>query len=159
MKPIGADLRARYRALDQKLKLMMEGEAAIRPDLLLCFPYRDPEHEAEVVIVTDEFSAVCPWTGLPDLGTLTVRYTPRRLCLELKSFKYYLLSYRAVGIVQEQAAARILQDLVRAVKPARLQVSLDYRVRGGLHTVVSVQHPDRAAVRPRPGRTAARPRR
>ena len=83
---------------------------------------------------------MCPWTGLPDFGTLTVKYEPDSACIELKSLKYYLLSYRGVGIVQEHAAHRILDDLVAACQPVRMTVTLDYRVRGGLHTTVTVRY-------------------
>jgi 7-cyano-7-deazaguanine reductase len=72
---------------------------------------------------------------LPDYGRLVVCYAPDRRCLELKSLKYYLLSYRDVGIVQEHATDRILRDLVAACQPRRMTLTLDYRVRGGLHTV------------------------
>ncbi len=69
-----------------------------------------------------------------------VRYTPRRDCLELKSLKYYLLSYRDVGIVQEHATDRLLRDLAAACKPRRMTVTLDYKVRGGLHTVTTASY-------------------
>jgi 7-cyano-7-deazaguanine reductase len=84
---------------------------------------------------------VCPFSGLPDFGTLTVRYVPDTVCLELKSLKYYLTSYRTVGIYQEHAANRVLEDLVAACKPLRMEVVLDYRLRGGIHTLVTVRHP------------------
>lgn len=98
-------------------------------------------HESEgspqsILIETDEFTAVCPWTGLPDTGKVEIRYTPRGSILELKALKFYLLSFRDVGIIQEDAANRIKVDLVRCCQPEYLYVSLDYAVRGGLHTVV-----------------------
>lgn len=136
-----AGLDKRYRELDGKLKIRRDSPRAIRSDLLLTFDYQHADQEAEVSIDTEEFSALCPWTSLPDLGDLSVRYVPDRLLLELKSFKYYLLSYRTVGIVQEHAAARILKDLVAAVRPRRMCVTLSYRVRGGLATTVEVRHP------------------
>jgi len=138
-----ARLAQKYRALDGKLTLAIEGENAIRPDLVITFPHRRPSGGAEVSIATDEFCAVCPWTGLPDHGTLTVTYVPRARLLELKSLKYYLLSFRQVGIVQEHAAERILADLVRAARPARMTVTLEYHVRGGLCTTVTISHPPR----------------
>ena len=124
----------------QKLDMRMEAasEAAIDAGCLLVFDYEYPGRDSEVVIDTDEFTAVCPWTGLPDFGTLTVNYVPDRSCIELKSLKYYLLSYTGVGIVQEHAANRILNDLVAAARPRRVIVTLDYKVRGGLHTTVRV---------------------
>lgn len=118
-----------------------EGEEAIRPGLLETFPYEYPERDADVVIVTDEWNCVCPFSGLPDFGTLTIRYVPERACLELKSLKYYLTTFRTVGIYQEHAANRLLEDLVAACRPRRMEVALDYRLRGGIHTVVTVRHP------------------
>lgn len=136
-------LSRRYRQLDEKVRLERRSERDIRPEVLLAFPYEFAGQPAEVSIDTEEFSALCPWTGLPDQGSLEVRYVPRERLLELKSLKYYLMSYRQVGIVQEHAAARILKDLVAAVRPRRMQVRLDYRPRGGLHTVVTVEYPTR----------------
>lgn len=117
-------------------------DLAVRADLLDTFPYQYPGSPAVVEISTDEFTAVCPWSGLPDFGTLTIRYRPRSLVLELRSLKYYLLSYRTAGIYQEHAANRILRDLVRACAPEWMEVCLDYKVRGGLHTVVRARWPE-----------------
>lgn len=118
-----------------------DGVEKVDRGMLETFPYEYPGRDADVVIATDEWSCVCPFSGLPDFGTLTVRYVPDRDCLELKSLKYYLTSYRTVGIYQEHAANRILEDLVAACRPKRMDVSLDYRLRGGLHTVVTVRFP------------------
>ena len=132
------DLQEKYENLDRRLEI--KGEEAIDPGCLLAFEYEYPEQRAEIAIDTDEFTAVCPWTGLPDFGDLTLRYMPHRLCLELKSLKFYLLSYREVGIVQEHAANRILQDLVAACQPRKMTLTLDYKVRGGIHTSVTVNY-------------------
>ncbi len=132
------ELQEQYEGLAKELS--PEPESAIDAGCLLSFDYDYPGQEAEVVIDTDEFTAVCPWTRLPDVGTLTVRYVPDRSCIELKSLKYYLLSYRSVGIVQEHAANRILNDLVAACRPVRMSVELDYRVRGGIHTSVTAAY-------------------
>ncbi len=136
--PTIEELQKKYEALNEQF----EGRQAtgIDPGLLLAFDYEYPQSQTEVVIDTDEFTAVCPWTCLPDFGTLVVKYVPDRLIMELKSFKYYLLSYNGVGIVQEHAANRILEDLVEACKPRRMTVTLDYKVRGGLHTVVTTSY-------------------
>jgi 7-cyano-7-deazaguanine reductase len=139
----GKDLAGRYRALDDSMKKKPLGVNAVRPDVLMTFPYEGGGRSAEVEIDTEEFTALCPWTGLPDHGRLTVAYVPGRDLLELKSLKYYLLSYRSVGIAQEHAAARILNDLVKAVRPRSMSVTLDYNIRGGLHTVVTVSHPEK----------------
>jgi len=122
-------------------KFPFDGVEKVAPGLLETFPYEYPGTEAEVVISTDEWSCVCPFSGLPDFGTLTIRYVPVAVCLELKSLKYYVTSYRSVGIYQEHAANRILEDLVAISRPRRMEVTLDYRLRGGIHTVVTVRHP------------------
>ncbi len=131
-------LRERYEGLE--LKERTETEDSIDAGCLLAFDYEYAGRDAEVVIDTDEFSAVCPWTGLPDQGTLRISYVPANTCIELKSLKYYLLSYRNVGIVQEHAANRILDDLVACCRPVRMTVFLDYNVRGGLHTAVTAEY-------------------
>ena len=133
-------LKERYQELDGKIKLPIKGEKAIRADLLISFDFAYPDKDTEIDIDTEEFTALCPWTGLPDSGTLSVHYVPSDRCLELKSFKYYLLSFRSVGIVQEHVAHRVLEDLVAACAPKHMTVVLDYRMRGGLHTVVTAQH-------------------
>ncbi len=135
--PAIEQLKERYEELNY-LSPHPATEEEIDAALLLAFDYDYPDSGAEVVIDSDEFTAVCPWTDLPDFGTLTISYVPDRLCIELKSLKYYLLSYTGVGIVQEHAANRILNDLVALCHPRRMRVELDYKVRGGLHTVVSV---------------------
>ncbi len=91
----------------------------------------------EVEIVTPEFTSVCPKTGLPDHGTLTLRYTPDKLCLELKSLKLYLTAYRNLGIFQENVVNRFLADVVKACRPLTATVTGEFAARGGLHTKVS----------------------
>ncbi|MBA3946433.1 MAG: NADPH-dependent 7-cyano-7-deazaguanine reductase QueF [Herpetosiphonaceae bacterium] len=112
----------------------VQGPEAVATDILVTIPYTHARR-TEIVIDTDEFSAVCPWSGLPDFATLTLRYLPSDRYLELKSFKYYLTSFRNVGIFQEDANNRIIDDLVRCLDPLWLEVTLDYKIRGGLHTV------------------------
>ena len=132
------ELKEQYEGLDQELP--SRGEEAIDPSCLLTFEYEYPNQQSQVVMDTDEFTAVCPWTGLPDYGDLTISYIPGDSCIELKSLKYYLLSYRDVGIVQEHSANRILNDLVAVCQPHVMKISLDYKVRGGLHTTVTVEY-------------------
>ena len=117
-----------------------DGVEALTPDVLETFPYEYAGREAMVEISTDEWSCVCPFSGLPDFGTLTVRYLPSEVCIELKSYKYYLTSFRNVGIYQEHAANRVLEDLVSCCNPSWMEVELDYRLRGGIHTTVTVSH-------------------
>ena len=123
------------------MKFPFDGIDKVDPGLLEAFPYEFPGREAEVVVSTDEWTCVCPFSGLPDFGTLTVSYVPDRLCIELKSLKYYLTTFRSVGVYQEHAANLVLEHLVAACRPRRLEVTLDYRLRGGIHTVVTVRHP------------------
>lgn len=135
------------RRADTKLKpapvpLDVRSAEAIRADVLETFPYEYAGSPAVAEIDTDEFTAVCPWSGLPDFGRLVIRYRPKARVLELRSLKYYLVSYRSVGIFQEHAANRILKDLVRVCAPVWMEIELDYRIRGGLHTVVRSRWPD-----------------
>ena len=120
-----------------------EGVEAIDREVLETFPYEHPEQEAVVRIETEEFSAVCPYSGLPDYGILRIDYVPSTRCVELKSFKYYLVSFRDVGIYQEHAAAVILEDLVALCAPRWIRLELDYRVRGGIRTVVTIEEGER----------------
>ena len=117
----------------------VEGLDAIDVDVLDTFPYEYPGRDVVINIDTDEFTAVCPFSGLPDFAKITVNYIPNKLCLELRSLKYYLLSYRNVGIYQEHAVNRILEDLAKCCKPKWMQVVADYKIRGGVHTVATVE--------------------
>jgi 7-cyano-7-deazaguanine reductase len=133
------ELKEQYEDLDRRLPV--KEERAIDTHCLLTFQYDYPEQETLVEVDTEEFTALCPWTGLPDYGTLQITYVPNQSCIELKSLKYYLLSFRDVGVVQEHAVNRILGDLVAACRPRSMKVTLDYKVRGGIHTSVSVEYP------------------
>ncbi len=120
---------------------VVQGDEAIDPAVLETFPYEYVGKDTAVDITTDEFTAVCPWSGLPDFGTVTIRYLPKAKILELRSLKYYLLSFRNVGIYQEHAVNRITDDLVRVVDPKWMEVTLDYKIRGGIHTLCKVRWP------------------
>ena len=114
--------------------------SAINVDVLETFPYEYAGKDVVVNIDTDEFTAVCPWSGLPDFATIRIDYVPANVCIELRSLKYYLLSFRSVGIYQEHAVNRILDDLVACAKPKWMKVTADYKVRGGVHTVASREY-------------------
>lgn len=103
-------------------------------------PVRYPGEPMQIEIVTDEFSPVCPWSGLPDFGRLEIRYLPRETCVELKSLKYYLTSYRFVGIYHEHATRRVLADLVALLNPLSMEIRCDYGMRGGLNTICTVRY-------------------
>ena len=112
----------------------IQREEAIDFAVLEAIPFDYPDSATEVVYETDEFTFVCPWTGLPDFARLVIRYLPHHSLVELKSLKYYLNSYRNVGILQEHAVNHILQDLVQLLKPVSMVVEAEYKERGGLKT-------------------------
>ena len=91
----------------------------------------------EIEIVMPEFTSVCPKTALPDFGKIVLRYVPDQKCLELKSYKMYLLAFRDLGIFQENAVNRILRDVVKAADPVTATVIGDFSARGGLTTLVT----------------------
>jgi len=103
------------------------------------FPNQFPDYE--ITIEVPEFTSVCPRTGLPDFGVLTIRYVPDKLCLELKSLKMYLLAYRNLGIFYENAVNRILEDIVGACRPVRASVKGEFNPRGGMRSKVEVCFP------------------
>jgi 7-cyano-7-deazaguanine reductase len=94
----------------------------------------------EIIIEFPEFTTVCPKTGLPDFGTIIIRYQPDKLCLELKSLKFYFLAYRNLGIFNENVVNRILKDLVETCKPIWMEVEGHFTPRGGLKTTVKVSY-------------------
>ena len=132
------ELQIAYKSLDDKIEIVSAD--SINPELLIAFDYEYAGSDTKVFITTEEFTAVCPWTGLPDFGTLTIEYVPSNLCLELKSLKYYLMGFTGVGIVQEHAANKIIKDLIKCCKPEEISIELEYKVRGGITTKVSVTH-------------------
>jgi 7-cyano-7-deazaguanine reductase len=105
------------------------------------FPNQFPDYE--ITVENPEFTSICPKTGLPDFGVVTIVYTPRKSVLELKALKLYLTAYRNVGIFQENAVNRILRDVVKACAPKRCVVRGDFRPRGGLRTLVEARFPKR----------------
>jgi 7-cyano-7-deazaguanine reductase len=115
------------------------GPEQVDVQVLETFDYAGPEQE--IVTETDEFTAVCPYSGLPDFAKLTIRYVPAAKCIELKSLKYYVTSYRNVGIFQEHATARIAEDLAGVLQPRWLEVKTVYNVRGGFLTTCTVRLP------------------
>ena len=118
----------------------VDTEAAIDVAVLEAIPFEFPESATEVVYETEEFTFVCPWTGLPDFARLVIRYVPDRSLIELKSLKYYLTSFRNVGILQEHAVNRILRDLVSLVAPVSMAVEAEYRERGGMKTRATAKY-------------------
>ena len=118
-----------------------EAKAGLKSRLpgLETFPNQFPDYE--IAIEIPEFTSVCPKTGLPDFGTIVIRYVPRGRCLELKSLKEYLLAYRNLGIFYENVVNRILEDVVKACRPVRASVTGSFRPRGGLSSVIEARYP------------------
>jgi 7-cyano-7-deazaguanine reductase len=104
------------------------------------FPNPNPGRNYEIRMETPEFTCVCPMTGQPDFATIRIIYVPGELCLELKSVKLYLWSYRDQGAFHEAVTNRILDDLVAACRPRRMTVEGDFNVRGGIYTTVTASY-------------------
>lgn len=130
-----------YHPLDKRYDT--QTEQAIDVKVLETFPYEYVGRKIIINIETDEFTTVCPWSGLPDFGTLRIDYIPDKQVIELRSLKYYLISFRNVGIYQEHLVNRILEDLIKVCKPKWMQITADYKVRGGINTVTSVEYKKR----------------
>lgn len=104
------------------------------------FPNPRPGREYEISMECPEFTCVCPRTGQPDFATIRIRYVPAERCIELKSLKLYLWSFRNEGAFHEDVINRILDDLVRACQPRTMTVAGDFNVRGGIHTTVTAKY-------------------
>jgi 7-cyano-7-deazaguanine reductase len=128
-------------AIAEGRTLPFVGPETVDAGVLETFEYAGPDQE--IVTETREFSPVCPYSGLPDFATLRIVYLPSDRCVELKSLKYYIISYRNVGIFQEHATAKIAEDLFQVLRPQRLQVTTIYNTRGGFDTTCTVELPQR----------------
>ncbi|HTY07662.1 MAG TPA: preQ(1) synthase [Candidatus Edwardsbacteria bacterium] len=125
-------------------RLTLLGRRVRRPSKKLeAFANRHPQRDYEVILETEEFTALCPVTGQPDFGTITISYVPDKLIIESKSLKLYLWSFRQEGHFHEEAVNRILDDLVRAISPRKMQVRGAFRARGGITITVVAEHPNK----------------
>jgi len=104
------------------------------------FPNPAPQRDYEISHINPEFTSVCPITGLPDFGTITVRYIPDEVCIELKSLKYYYLEFRNKGIFYEAVTNQILDDLVSACSPREMEIVTEWDVRGGISSVIKAHY-------------------
>ena len=103
-----------------------------------CWPNQFPGYE--ISISMPEFTSICPKTGLPDFGTITLKYSPNKVCLELKSLKGYFQAYRNLGIFYENAVNRILRDIVKACQPISAKVTGEFNTRGGMRSVIEANY-------------------
>jgi 7-cyano-7-deazaguanine reductase len=104
------------------------------------FPNPSPNRRYTITHINPEFTSVCPKTGLPDFGTITVRYVPDKTCIELKALKYYFLDYRNKGIFYEAVTNKILDDLVEVCKPHEMEVIAEWKARGGIHSIIQASY-------------------
>lgn len=106
-----------------------------------------PDRDYFITHINEEFTSLCPKTGLPDFGTITINYIPDKLCLELKALKYYFMEFRQQGIFYEAVINTILDDLVKACRPRYMEIRGDFSTRGGMHsTVIAVHDPHQRGV-------------
>ena len=114
------------------------------------FANPNPKRDYTIRMCVPEFTCLCPKTGQPDFATLHIEYVPNRLCIELKSLKLYMWSYRNEGAFHEAVTHRILDDLVRACEPHFMRITGEFYVRGGIYTTVIAEHRHPAWVTPAP---------
>ena len=124
--------------LDKKVDYAIQGPGKVKAGRLdtITYQYKD-RRDIDIRIQQPEFTSVCPMTGLPDFGCITITYRPNKKLIELKSLKYYLLQFRNVGVFYEHVVNQILDDLVSALKPKRMEVKGNFTARGGIATEVS----------------------
>lgn len=123
---------------------------------LVTFPNPYPQRDYTITIESPEFTCLCPMTGQPDFAQIRILYTPDRLCVELKSLKLYLWSYRQEGAYHEAVTNRILDDLVRVCSPRKMTVISDFNLRGGIHTTIQVDHSADSVAPAKPARAKRR---
>ncbi len=123
--------------ITDKLVAIRHGVDSIRPEYLEPIPYSNADQSTWVEIVHPEFTSLCPKTGLPDFGEISIRYLPDRHIVELKSLKYYFLQYRNAGIFYEELARLILNHLKEILKPYEMTVTARMTPRGGIHSIIT----------------------
>ncbi|ERI08230.1 preQ(1) synthase [Aneurinibacillus aneurinilyticus] len=123
-----------------KIRFDTQDRSAIMEEILETIPYEYVGKKTEVTIPTNEFTSVCPWSGLPDFADIKIIFIPNEKLIEMKSLKFYLTSYRNVGIYQEHVTNKILEDLVKVAEPLYMRVEALWNARGGLGTEVVVEY-------------------
>jgi len=126
---------------ERKANYNIKTPDTVKIDLITTIDYKYKEvRDIDITIQQPEFTSVCPMTGLPDFGCITIRYTPNNKIVELKSLKFYMLQYRNVGIFYEHVVNKILNDLVEALNPKWMEVAGNFTARGGITTKVAVEY-------------------
>lgn len=122
----------------QMVKYKIESPDTVKTDVLDCIEYEfKSRRDIDIIIKQPEYTSICPMSGLPDVGCITIKYRPDTRIVELKSLKFYLLQYRNVGIFYESLVNRILDDLVAVLEPKFMEITGDFTARGGITTKVS----------------------
>jgi 7-cyano-7-deazaguanine reductase len=125
-------------SLKNKIKYNIESPDIVKADVIVPIEYHyQNRRDIDIVIRQPEYTSVCPMTGLPDVGCITITYRPYKKIVELKSLKFYLLQYRNVGIFYEHLVNRILEDLVAVLEPKYMEITGDFTARGGITTKVT----------------------
>ena len=125
-------------SLEKQIKYTIESPDIVKTDVLVPMEYQyQNQRDIDIVIQQPEYTSVCPMTGLPDVGCITITYRPYNKIVELKSLKFYLLQYRNVGIFYEHVVNRILEDLVAVLEPKYIEVTGNFTARGGITTKVT----------------------
>jgi 7-cyano-7-deazaguanine reductase len=125
-------------SLEKQIKYTIENPDIVKTDVLVPMDYQyQNQRDIDIVIQQPEYTSVCPMTGLPDVGCITITYRPYNKIIELKSLKFYLLQYRNVGIFYEHVVNRILEDLVAVLAPKYMEITGDFTARGGMTTKVT----------------------
>ena len=127
--------------IKKELKKDIKSVDTIKKDVIevVDYDYRK-KRDVKIIIENEEFTSVCPRTGLPDFGRITIRYIPLNKIIELKSLKLYFLQYRNVGIFYEHIVNKILEDLISLVRPKWMEVTGEFRIRGGIKTTTRVEY-------------------
>ena len=119
---------------------LQEGVRRLKTPAIETWNNKYPDKEYAINLETSEFTCICPKTGLPDFAVVRIEYKPDKYCVELKSFKLYMMSYRDVGIFHEHAANRILDDFVKACRPRWAHIEMVFNPRGGITTTVEAEY-------------------
>ena len=125
--------KSTYEGLQEKVRLL-------KTPALETWKNQYPDRSYVITIDIPEFTCICPKTGLPDFATIAIRYIPDKLCIELKSLKYYTIFYRDVGIFNENVVNKMLDDAVKACKPRWMEITGEFNARGGIKTTVSAEY-------------------
>ena len=139
--------KSSYEGLQEKVRLL-------KTPVLETWKNQYPDRNYIIKIDIPEFTCICPKTGLPDFANITIRYIPDKLCIELKSLKYYTIFYRDVGIFNENVVNKFLDDLVKACKPRWMEIVGEFNARGGIRTTVNAEF-NRNDIRGRPRRATS----